>query len=340
MTSTLLIRIWLTVVVVGILVFASTTSAEVVIDWVTVGDPGNFPDFLPMTCCGDSTGSSGYGTVTDEYRIGKYEVTNAQYAEFLNAVAETDANFLYNFNMSSGFFKGGIAFSGSPGSFTYTAIVGRENMPVNWVSFWDSIRFANWLHNGQPTGAQDNTTTEDGAYTITAQGIADNSIARNVGATVFVPNEGEWYKAAYYDDGPPIYYIYPAGSSSQTSCTAAGATANTANCNSVVNDLTDVGSYTGSSSPSGTFDQGGNALEWSETSTGEQRVSRGGSYLLGPNSFAASHRVDSFPEIESDHFGFRVASTIPAPAVPSLSPLAMAMLLSLLGLAGYRRLRA
>ncbi len=37
-------------------------------------------------------------------------------------------------------------------------------MPVNVVSFYDSRRFANWLDNGQPTGAQDSTTTEDGAY--------------------------------------------------------------------------------------------------------------------------------------------------------------------------------
>ncbi len=44
-------------------------------------------------------------------------------------------------------------------------------MPVNFVSFWDGLRFANWLHNGQPTGAQGNSTTEDGAYTLTAGGI-------------------------------------------------------------------------------------------------------------------------------------------------------------------------
>ncbi len=36
--------------------------------------------------------------------------------------------------------------------------------PVNWVSFWDAARFVNWLHNGQPTGAQGLGTTEDGAY--------------------------------------------------------------------------------------------------------------------------------------------------------------------------------
>jgi formylglycine-generating enzyme required for sulfatase activity len=35
--------------------------------------------------------------------------------------------------------------------------------PVNYVSWGDAARFANWLHNGQPSGAQDLTTTEEGA---------------------------------------------------------------------------------------------------------------------------------------------------------------------------------
>jgi hypothetical protein len=39
-------------------------------------------------------------------------------------------------------------------------------MPVNRVSFYDALRFANWRHNGEPTGEQDNTTTEDGALRL------------------------------------------------------------------------------------------------------------------------------------------------------------------------------
>ena len=38
--------------------------------------------------------------------------------------------------------------------------------PVNYVSYWDSCRFANWLNNGQPTGPQGAGTTETGAYTL------------------------------------------------------------------------------------------------------------------------------------------------------------------------------
>jgi len=105
---------------------------------------------------------------------------------------------------------------GSPGSYTYSPIAGREALPVVFVSFYDALRFANWLHNGQPTGAQDNSTTEDGAYTITAQGISNNSITRNPGATIFLPSEDEWYKAAYYGALSASYFDYPAGSDTPT----------------------------------------------------------------------------------------------------------------------------
>ncbi|HVN40815.1 MAG TPA: hypothetical protein VMW19_21845 [Myxococcota bacterium] len=91
--------------------------------------------------------------------------------------------------VSAGF--GGITRSGSAGNYTYSVIAGRGALPVNYVSFYRALRFVNWLHNGQPVGAQDETTTEDGAYTITPAGIAANSIVRNLDASFFLPSEDE-----------------------------------------------------------------------------------------------------------------------------------------------------
>ena len=34
-------------------------------------------------------------------------------------------------------------------------------MPVNYVDFYDALRFANWMNNGQGNG-----DTETGAYTL------------------------------------------------------------------------------------------------------------------------------------------------------------------------------
>ncbi|MGH8513834.1 MAG: SUMF1/EgtB/PvdO family nonheme iron enzyme, partial [Gammaproteobacteria bacterium] len=128
-----------------VVVLALCGSASAVsIDWTYVGDPGNACDVQAQGC---------FGSVPYEYNIGTFEVTNSQYVEFLNAVAATDPNALYNANMDS--YWGGIARSGSSGTFTYSAIAGHEDMPVNHVSFYDALRFANWLHNGQPSGPQD-----------------------------------------------------------------------------------------------------------------------------------------------------------------------------------------
>jgi hypothetical protein len=290
-----------------LLVFAALLfalpSPAVTIDWVNVGDPGNTAD------------TTGYGSVAYTYFIGKYEVTNAQYAEFLNAVARTDTYSLYHPNMGSGL--GGIARSGSAGSYTYTAIADREDMPVNWVSVWDAMRFANWLHNGQPTGVQDDGTTEDGAYTLPPLEIPWSAITRNPAATIFLPSEDEWYKAAYYDEGMVGYNRYPfADGFVGAACEMPpGTTSHSANCGSAVGDLTDVGAYTGSPSDYGTFDQGGNVWEWSEDvvsgSFPEVLGVRGGSFSNSFLYLAAIRRIDSWPTYGSDNVGFRVAR-IPA----------------------------
>ena len=135
------------------------------------------------------------------YQIGKFEVSNAQYAEFLNAVDPTGANALglYNRFMGSNE-RGGITNAGAEG-FVYQVKPFFESKPVVYVSFWDSIRFANWLHNGQG-----NADMETGSYTITEEGIDSNTITRNVNATIALPSEDEWYKAAYYDSGSESYY--------------------------------------------------------------------------------------------------------------------------------------
>ncbi len=143
--------------------FASTEPmhAQVTFDWATVGNPGNGPD--------QDYGGGPFGAVSYTYRISKHEVTNAQYTKFLNAVDPTGANpnlggddpFLYN-SLMSATANGGINFdSGAPNGSKYQLKSGRGNNPVIFVSFFDAMRFTNWLQNGQGTGS-----TESGVYTI------------------------------------------------------------------------------------------------------------------------------------------------------------------------------
>jgi len=138
----------------GVLVVAlaaGTTALAVDIETVPVGNPGNT----------DDTHGDGYGGVDYEYNIGKYEVTAGQYTEFLNAVAATDTYGLYTSSMWSSTEGCKIWRTGLAGSYTYGVADNRADRPVNYISWGDAARFCNWLHNGQPTGAQDLTTTED-----------------------------------------------------------------------------------------------------------------------------------------------------------------------------------
>lgn len=328
-------------------IFASwcTAAAAVTIDTVPIGNPGN-PDDTTDYYNSYEKPPLFRGSVPYEFRMGKYEVTVGQYTEFLNAVAVADANLLYNLQIP------GIARSGLPGSYSF-AVVGSPNKPVSRVSFYSAVRFANWLHNGQPTGLQDATTTEDGAYTLTGPSSVG---ARNPGATWFLPNEDEWYKAAYYDPDASLYWEYPTGTddvpaSALPPGTGAPVPPNTANYFSddglangyndgfaatgstdenanLLDYLTDVGSYAEAASPYGTFDQGGNLDEWVEDVT------------YGPtfrHVFGGSWKnIDAFEmHASNDHFrrattvttiiGFRVAN-IPEPSTILLAVMGLATL--------------
>ncbi len=153
--------------------FSCASAHAATIPTVPVGNAGN---------AGDVQSQGTFGSVAVGYRIGRTEVTNAQYVEFLNGVDPTGANTLalYNTSMSSDA-RGGINFNGGAANGSkYEIKAGRDNNPVVFVSWYDSIRFANWMHNGMVGG-----DTENGAYTLlggTPTPTNGNTITRNTGA--------------------------------------------------------------------------------------------------------------------------------------------------------------
>ena len=179
-----MVRIWL---IAGLcLRLCSLAGAWVDIETVTIGNRGNAPD--------TRYDASGYGGVDYLFNIGKFEVTASQYTEFLNAVAATDTYDLYDTRMWSDTYGCKIERTGSSGSYGYAAAADWADRPVNYVSWGDAVRLANWLHNGQPTGTQDLTTTEDGSYFVNGAMTepALQAVDRKPGATWVIPSEDEW----------------------------------------------------------------------------------------------------------------------------------------------------
>ena len=227
----------------------STAFAAVSIEWVTVGDAGNEAD--PLT---------GFGAVDSEFLISKYPVTYAQYTEFLNAKARSDPHGLF------GSPSGGILRSGVAGAYTYSVTSGQENQPVAWVSWFRAARFANWLHNGQGDG-----DTETGAYTL--NGATRGIFEVNPGATIFLPSEDQWYKAAYYNGETQSYSLFPNGKDTITTAEA--------NFDNPWGGRVDVDHFPDTTSYYGTLDQAGNVSELTDGVIGNDRALWGGAFHIG-----------------------------------------------------------
>ena len=326
------------VLLLPLVCFEPAARAAVDIELVPIGNPGNAPD--------ERFVSGVFGSVGYNYQIGKYEVTAGQYTEFLNAVAQDDPYGLYNLEMADtgtgqGVFGANIQRTGAPGNYAYTVPSDWANRPVNYVSFWDAARFANWLHNGQPTGPQGPETTEGGAYINVGN---QATFGRQPGARFFIPTEDEWYKAAYHDASASqiaSYFGYPTGAGlfslpgrDLTEATNPGNNANYGgNFNFVIGSpyyRTEVGEFELSDSSYGTFDQAGNVAEWNETRVSSlTRGYRGGSFAGIPGYMLAYARDSTLPTIELGFVGFRVAG-IPEPGTFALAEI---VLLAMLGCA-------
>ena len=349
---------------VVVVVLGSIAVAKVEIETVHVGNPGNAGE---GSGSGQAYGLRICGAVGYKYNIGKYEVTAGQYRDFLNAVAKTDTYGLYNTEMWSNDRGCKIQRTGSPGNYSYSVAADRANRPVNYVGWGDAARFTNWLHNEQPTGAQDVFSTEDGAYDLSAtqnyygpngetppykndDWVALNStlmaVSRKSDWKWAITSEDEWYKAAYYDPDKPGgagYYNYPTGSDTRPWAQTPPGTSMISGSANYWNEgyvdatywTTECGAYNAmpSDSPCGTFDQGGNVWEWNEASMGvfgNARGIRGGAFQSRYGDMFADDRIHGTSPAKDghDYLGFRV-SEVPEPATLGM--------LALGGLAVLRR---
>jgi len=300
-------------------------ATPISIDWVTVGDPNNAADTSP----------SGYGAVADTFRIMKFEFTNAHYTAFLNSVDPngSNPNLIYNSSMGSDA-RGGITNTGTTNGSRYAVKSNMGDKPVNFVSWFDAARVANWLQNGQGS-----SSTETGAYTLVGGQTSGTAPAVNPGATFYIPTEDQWYKAAFYKGSGTNAGYWDYATQSDTAPTAvtanetgigsAGSAGNFANYNrgadwnSLDGNVTTVGTN-GGVSAYGAFDMSGNVWEWNDLTgaAGSVRGLRGGSWDFNAFSLSSSLRFTIAPSNEGNFFGFRLASPV---AVPEPSTYCMAL---------------
>ena len=223
--------------------------------------------------------------------------------------------------------------------------------------------FINWLNNGQPVGPQDSQTTEDGSYTL--NGATSNQCAEWCGSQprrdVVLALRGRMVQGGISQERWPNVELLAVSDierrsplqAAQPPGTAAPTPSNTANFRLFElprngwNDgyamvgvdnllagrmpLSEVGAYSNTVDPYGTFDQGGNVLEWTEnkqTQLGNSyRALRGGSWINGPG-LISNERYIQLPTLATNYMGFRVAGFAAVP-VPEPATIVLAAIGSL-----------
>jgi formylglycine-generating enzyme len=273
-------------------------SAEIIrginIDFVTIGHAGNAGEQSRLVIYGDTTY---YGAVSSSYRIGKYEITNAQWNTFIAAAG---------------------APTGNDGGYGGSAYWTNAQQPTGNVSWYEATQFCNYLTSGDKSkGAYQfsGNNTNPGSFV----GIDRVSSISTYGTTYVIPTEDEWYKAAYFKPNGSGYSLYANGTN-----TAPIAGVNS-NYNYVINAPWDI--TNGTQEQNGTFNMMGNVWEWNETLLyGSDLGIRSGSFYDGDHFLASYARNGhSFPSDQFSPLGFRVAS-VPEPATLLLLGFSVVML--------------
>ena len=197
----------------------------------------------------------GFGIVEYDYRMGVYEITNRQWDEF---TAEL-----------------GVPVTGNPSeaydSGFYDLGTGTIDVPTNNTSWYEAAQFVNWLNTstGHQAAYKFTGTQGQSDYTFATWDAADawggTNLYRHKEAFYFLPDEDEWFKAAYWNGTSIQDYATQAGDTLHQGDGSSGTGWNYYD-DGYPTDPTgpwDVGS--GSQELHGTFDMMGNIWEWVES---------------------------------------------------------------------------
>lgn len=242
-------------------------------------------------------------TLTKSFYMCKYEITNAQFAQFLNAVkVGEDGKWAAGpypaeklIQASSGAFDWGLHYAND----LWSPVSGWGNYPVIYVTWYGAASYARWVGGALPTEAQWEYACRGGQATSLPFGIGEGSVldgtmaniagasAVNTIATVpdlkrtttvgsyFVDKEviGEAIQRIIYSNGYGLFDMH-------------------GNVKEWCSDWYGQ-DYTGSSDPAGPV-------------SGEARVLRGGSWKEQAKDCRSASRTSAAPETLDANIGFRV----------------------------------
>jgi formylglycine-generating enzyme required for sulfatase activity len=184
----------------------NSSSSDFGMRIATLNNPKNLSCFLSIGNPANASSIRGFGKVDYSFYIQQYEVTNSQYVEFLNSVDHLGNLGLYNALMSTDNINGGInrSFNTDLNKYIYSTKPNMNLKPVTFITYLSAIRYVNWI-------SSENNITETGVYTITNNIVS----SRLSTALYFLPNQNEWFKAAYYNPNLSTYSVYATSSNDQ-----------------------------------------------------------------------------------------------------------------------------
>lgn len=229
----------------------------------------------------DESGKAPTSADLPEYHIAKFETTIGMYTDYLNEVGDEGAG--YNRRMARANRCGIVQNQDS----TYSAVPGRQDYPVTYVSWYDAAGFLRWCGLRLPTEAQWEKAVRGGLFLD-----GDQAKAR--------PNPLPERKFPWGDDPPASNGVYR--------CNFDGSDDGFA-------DTAPVGSFATYNSPYEAADMAGNVAEWTldwyttsfHAGLDGFRVVRGGSYMAVPEGCDAITGATQLPLTESSIMGFRGA---------------------------------
>ena len=282
--------------------FSLTIQTSVQADTFGGGTTNEFTvDFVSISQTNNAADTTGYGAVPYNYRVGTYEISQLQI---------TKATQVGMANVSAGAWT--------------------NNQPAANLSWYEAAAFVNFLNTNSGKTAAYDLSFSDGSWSMTLQSSSNawtaggTNLYRNKDAYYFLPSENEWYKAAYYNLSGTNYFLYPTASSSVPTAVASGTTSGTAVYGGGAVTEPAAVTLAGGLSPYGTMGQGGNVVEWMESSldgsnssASADRTVRGGNAFFPESDLRSSFRAYGAPELGASTFGFRVAS-VPEPSTYAL----------------------